>query len=581
MTSLREIKEILRTENGNIQCVCRQCSQKELPSYMNPTPILYKPCRRCGKTNVQALPFVTHEEDELCEWCRLAARIGIDDEKLFRGLAEKKRAGRAAGSSKLTGYDTDALSGLEDLEDFGAFADEGIMPGCHSSSSYEMREMEDLSRRMAEVGALLAAVREKMGLSTAELAAKADLPEEFVQEIEKGTVYFLSGKKIGNGAPLSTAEAGSTDPCLNHTRSDQAYPGGDGRSDAKKWWENCDEDALREELWKYFYVNYQQKPYRKIVILERDSVGTDISVKRFRDFGEVTIYRNTVTPQEVRERVRDADIVIANKAPMREDTLRDAPHVKLICEFATGYDNCDLDYCTARGIKVANARDYCTAMVAQHTFTLALALSQKLFHYDNYVKSGAYSAQDRFSNFDLPFRELEDKTWGIAGMGNIGRRVAKIASAFGCRVIFHSLTGQSRVTEYPQVDKDTLLRESDFLSLHCPLSSLSRNFIDSAALKKMKPSAVLLNVARGQVVDNAALYEALEKGTIAAAGLDVLEQEPLEESNPLSRLKDSSRLIITPHLAWASVEARNRCVQEAYENIAAFLRGEDRNLVNP
>lgn len=319
----------------------------------------------------------------------------------------------------------------------------------------------------------------------------------------------------------------------------------------------------------------------KIVILERDSVGTDVSVDCFRDFGEVTAHRNTVTAQEVRERVRDADIVIANKSPMREDTLRDAPDVKLICEFATGYDNCDLDYCTARGIKIVNARDYCTAMVAQHTFTLALALSQKLFYYDTYVKSGAYSAQDRFSNFDLPFCELEGKTWGIVGMGNIGRRVAGIASAFGCRVIFHSITGKSSVTEYPQVDKDTLLQESDFLSLHCPLSRLSRNFIDSAALAEMKRSAILLNVARGQVVDNAALYEALAAGEIAAAGLDVLEQEPLEERNPLSRLKDSSRLIITPHLAWASVEARTRCVQEAYENIAAFLRGEDRNLVNP
>ena len=182
---------------------------------------------------------------------------------------------------------------------------------------------------------------------------------------------------------------------------------------------------------------------------------------------------------------------------------------------------------------------------------------------------------------DLPFRELEGKTWGIVGMGNIGRRVAGIASAFGCRVIFNSVTGRSACTEYPRVDKDTLLKESDFLSLHCPLSGLTRNFIDGSALKKMKSTAVLLNVARGQVVDNNALYEALEAGEIAAAGLDVLEKEPLEPSNPLGRIQDSTRLIITPHLAWASVEARRRCVQEAYENIAAFLRGEARNVVNP
>lgn len=319
----------------------------------------------------------------------------------------------------------------------------------------------------------------------------------------------------------------------------------------------------------------------KIVILERNSVGTDVSVDCISDFGEVTVYRNTVTVEEVRERVKDADVIIANKAPLREETLKDASNVKLICEFATGYDNCDLAYCKSRGIKVTNVVDYCTGMVAQHTFALALALSEKLPHYDNYVKSGEYSAQDRFSNFDLPFLELEGKTWGIVGMGNIGRRVAKIATAMGCKVIFHSVTGKSTCTEYEQVDKDTLLAESDFLSLHCPLSDLTRNFIDSDALKKMKGSAILINVARGRVVDNAALYEALVNGEIAAAGLDVVENEPLELSNPLSKLKDSNRLIITPHLAWASVEARTRCVRGAYENIAAFLRGENRNVVNP
>lgn len=317
----------------------------------------------------------------------------------------------------------------------------------------------------------------------------------------------------------------------------------------------------------------------KIVILERNSVGTDVSVDSISNFGEVTVYHNTVTAAEVRERVKDADIIIANKSPLREETLKDAPNVKLICEFATGYDNCDLEYCRSRGIKVANVRDYCTAMVAQHTFTLALALSQKLPHYDDYVKSGEYSAQDRFSNFDMPFMELDGKTWGIVGMGNIGRRVAKIATAFGCKVIFHSITGKSTCTEYPQVDKDTLLKESDFLSLHCPLSDISRNFIDASALKKMKRTAVLVNVARGPVVNNADLYKALVSGEIAAAGLDVVEREPLELTNPLSRLKDSNQLIITPHLAWAGVEARVRCVEETYKNIEAFVKGEERNVV--
>lgn len=319
----------------------------------------------------------------------------------------------------------------------------------------------------------------------------------------------------------------------------------------------------------------------KIVALERNSAGTDISMECFKDFGEVTYYPNTVTKEEVKERIKDADIVIANKSPLNEETLKDAKNLKLICELATGYDNCDLAYCKSRGIKVANVVDYSTGMVAQHTMTLALALSQKLPLYDNYVKSGAYSAQDRFSNFDIPFYELEGKTWGIIGMGNIGKRVAKLATAFGCKVIFHSVTGKSTCTDYPQVDKATLLSESDFVSLHCPLSDLTRDFIDREALQKMKKTAILINVARGRVVNNTDLYEALVAGEIQAAGLDVVEAEPLELTNPLSKLKDSNQLIITPHLAWASVEARTRCVEGVYKNIEAFIKGEDRNVVNP
>lgn len=318
----------------------------------------------------------------------------------------------------------------------------------------------------------------------------------------------------------------------------------------------------------------------KIVILERNSVGVDTPVDCFEELGEVTCYPNTTTAKEVRERTKDADIIVANKARLNEESLRESPNVKLICEFATGFDNCDLAYCNSRGIKVANVADYCTDMVAQHTFTLMLTLLQKLPHYDEYVKSGAYAAQDRFSNFDEPFTELAGKTWGIVGMGHIGKKVAQIATAFGCRVIFHSVTGKSTVTEYEQVDKDTLLRESDFLSLHCPLSDLTRDFIDKEALRKMKKTAVLVNVARGPVVNNADLYDALMNGEIMAAGLDVLEKEPLQLSNPLSKIKDSNRLIITPHLAWASVEARFRCVNEAYLNAKAFLNGEPRNIVN-
>jgi len=318
----------------------------------------------------------------------------------------------------------------------------------------------------------------------------------------------------------------------------------------------------------------------KIVVLERNSVGPDISVDCLKELGEVTFFENTVTEEMVAQRVGDAEIIVSNKAPINEASIGKAENVKLVCEFATGYDNCDLAYLSSRGIKVCNVRNYSTDMVAQHTITLALALSQKLFHYDEYVKSGAYSAQKSFSYFAMPFYELAGKTWGIVGMGNIGRKVAQIATAFGCKVIFHSVTGKSSVTDYPQVDKDTLLAESDILSLHCPLSDLTRDFLKAEDFKKMKKSAIVVNVARGPVVNNPDLYDALVNEEIAAAGLDVLEKEPLELSNPLANFKDSNRLIITPHLAWGSVEARTRCVEGVYNNIKAYQAGNPTNVVN-
>lgn len=317
----------------------------------------------------------------------------------------------------------------------------------------------------------------------------------------------------------------------------------------------------------------------KIVILERNSVGTDVSVDEISTYGEAEVYRNTAK-EEVSERVKDAEIVVANKAPLNAETLKDAQNVKLICEFATGYDNVDLAYCKSRGIKVANVVNYSTDAVAQHTFALCLYILEKLSHYDNYVKSGEYAAQDRFSNFDIPYTELAGKTWGIIGMGNIGRKVAEIAKAFGCRVIFYSVTGKSSCTEYERVDFDTLLAESDFLSLHCPLSDITRNLINLEALKKMKKTAILINVARGPVVNDEDLYTALTEKYILGAGLDVTGTEPMRDSNPLSKIMDSSRLIITPHMAWASIEARTRCVSETCKNIEAYLKGEDRNIVS-
>ena len=317
----------------------------------------------------------------------------------------------------------------------------------------------------------------------------------------------------------------------------------------------------------------------KLVVLERDSVGTDVDVTCFEKFGEVVYYGNTVA-KTVAERVKDAEVIISNKAPLNEETLKDAVNVKLICLFATGYDYVDLAYCKSRGIKVANVVNYCSPAVAQHTLLLALALTEKIFFYDDYVKSGTYGAQDRFSNFDRPFTELSGKTWGIVGMGSIGHKVASLAEAFGCKVIFYSASGKSTCTEYERVEFDTLLRESDILSLHCPLSDRTRGLINREAFSKMKKTAVLINVARGPVVNTQDLHDALIEGQIAAAGLDVLEQEPMTRDNPLGQIKDSTKLIITPHMSWASIEARTRLVGEVVKNIQAFLDGKDRNIVN-
>lgn len=316
----------------------------------------------------------------------------------------------------------------------------------------------------------------------------------------------------------------------------------------------------------------------KLVVLERNSAGTDVDVTCFEKFGEVVYYANT-TAELVAERVNDADIVISNKAPLNQNTLADAPNVKLICLLATGYDCVDIEYCQKRGIKVTNVVNYCTPAVAQHTMLLAMMLSEKIAYYDEYVKSGAYSAQDRFSHFDRVFHDLDGKTWGIVGMGTIGHKVAALACAFGCKVIFYSASGQSTCTEYPRVDLDTLLHESDIISLHCPLTDRTRNLINKDAFAKMKNTAILINVARGPVVNHQDLYQALVTGKIMAAGLDVLDKEPMERSNPLNQIKDSTKLIITPHMSWASLESRTRLIAEVEKNIEAFLEGRDRNVV--
>lgn len=314
----------------------------------------------------------------------------------------------------------------------------------------------------------------------------------------------------------------------------------------------------------------------KIVELDRETLGYDIDTSVLKTIGDFEEHE-AADLETTREYIKDADVIIFNKTRMNEELLKDAPNVKMLAITATGFDNIDLEYCKSRGIAAANVKAYSTPAVAQHTFAMALFVLEKISYYDEYVKSGRYSSQSGFCNFDEKYNELSGKTWGIIGMGNIGRSVAKIAEAFGCKVIFYSASGNSTCTDYERVELETLLKESDVLSIHCPLSDRTRNLINRDTLKLMKRNAILINVARGPVVNDADLAEALNNGTIAGAGLDVLGVEPMEKDNPLGLIKDSRKLLITPHMAWASVESRQRCFDEVLLNIKAFIEGRERN----
>ena len=308
-----------------------------------------------------------------------------------------------------------------------------------------------------------------------------------------------------------------------------------------------------------------------IVFLDRKSLGKDLDLERFEDFGSVTMY-DFSTVEEARERVKDADIIITNKVPMNENSLKDAGHLKLICVTATGINNLDLDYLDAHNIAWRNVAGYSTETVAQHTFALMFYLLEHLHYYDAYVKEERYVNDKIFTHFDLPFHELSGKTWGIIGLGAIGKRVADLASAFGAKVVYYSTSGKNHDLDYEEVDLDTLLATSDIVSVHAPLTENTTNLMDAAAFRKMKKSALFINVGRGAIVNEADLADALEQEEIAGAGLDVLCEEPMVEANPLRRIKDSNRLIITPHIAWASIEARTRLMDIIYHQVEEFLQ---------
>lgn len=308
----------------------------------------------------------------------------------------------------------------------------------------------------------------------------------------------------------------------------------------------------------------------KIVFLDVKTIGEDLDLSGFDSLGEVVKYPFS-TPSEIPGRVMDADVIILNKARIHEETIRTASRLKLVCVTGTGTNNLDKEYLKNRGIAWRNVAGYSTESVAQHTFAMLFYLLEHLRYYDDYVKEGRYICDTSFTHFEKHFHELNGKTWGIIGLGNIGRRVASVAEAFGAHIIYTSPSGRPPQPGYCQTDLDTLLSASDIISIHAPLNRFTENLIDIKSFRKMKPSCIFLNLGRGAVVMEQDLADALDRQMIAAAGLDVLRDEPITPDNPLLKVKDNRRLLITPHVAWASIEARTRLMEIILRQIEEFF----------
>ena len=305
----------------------------------------------------------------------------------------------------------------------------------------------------------------------------------------------------------------------------------------------------------------------KIVFLDEYSIcGCDLST--IKSMGEYTGYETTSAEQTL-ERCKGAEVVITNKVILDAETLAALPDLRLICVAATGMNNVDLVAAAELGIEVRNAVGYSTYSVAEATISSALALFREVIYYDEYFKSGRYAASDRIFNFDRPTAQLRGKNWGIIGMGNIGREVARLAEAFGCKIGYYSTSGIARDESYKQLQLNELLAESDIVSIHCPLNERTKNLIDISELQQMKESAILINVARGGIVNEQALADALNNGIIRGAALDVYTAEPLRLS-PLYNLKEPYRLLASPHNAWSSVEAIERLVSCISKNIEEY-----------
>ncbi len=307
-----------------------------------------------------------------------------------------------------------------------------------------------------------------------------------------------------------------------------------------------------------------------IAFLDTKTVGDVPNLNELESLGDVTFYQTT-SPSQTAERISESDIVITNKVVLNRELIESAESLKLICVAATGMNNIDLEAAEEKGIPVKNVAGYASRSVAQSTFALILYLMQDIRFYDNYVKSGEYSKSDIFTNLDRPFREIYGKRFGIIGLGSIGRQVAKIAEAFGAEVVYHSTSGRNTDQPYQRVDLDELLEISDIVSIHAPLNENTAGLIGYEQIRQMKPSALLVNTGRGGIIDEADLARAIDEELIAGAALDVFEKEPVRPDNPLLSIQNKNRLVLVPHIAWSSIEARVELIEGIKENIEELL----------
>lgn len=314
----------------------------------------------------------------------------------------------------------------------------------------------------------------------------------------------------------------------------------------------------------------------RISVLDRASLGMDTPLEALSRFGEVEIFDSTL-PELVADRAAASDVIIINKVKITREVLVAAPRLRLVCVFATGYDNVDVEAARELGVAVCNVPGYSTDSVALFTVATALTLYSHLGEYNDYVKSGEYTESGVPNRLVPVYHELAGKTWGIIGYGNIGRAVGRVAEAFGARVIACKRTP---IDEVKCIDINTLCRESDIITIHCPLNDGTRGIINKERIALMKPSVVIVNEARGAVVCEADIAEAIETGRVAAFGCDVYSTEPFGKDHPYARIMNRKNVLLTPHAAWGAYEARARCISIIADNIQSFLEGKILNRVD-